>query len=120
MPIQKRGNFQREKIRRFVDGHGQDISDGSTIVADLEGGGIVALSVAAIAVGPGGGEEIHLKLDAAVSPALGALSPRIVKGKTRGIKPSQARLRQLGEELADVVEDLDVGGGAGTGGLADG
>ena len=68
----------------------------------------------------GGGEEVHLDLDLAVAVAGLAASALGVEGEAPSIEASGAGGGELGEELANVVEDADVGGGAGAGGLADG
>ena len=109
-----------EEGGRFVDGHFEDVADGFVIVADFEGSGVVAFAFAGFAVGPGGGEEVHLQLDASVAAAFGAAAGFVVEGKSGGIESAEAGFGELGEELADFVEKFDVGGRAGTGGFADG
>ena len=103
-----------EEVRSLVNGHGEDVSNRAAIVANLEGGRIVALAVAGVAVSPRGREKVHLQLDAPVALALWALSAGVVEREARSIKASQAGLGDLSKELADVVEDLDVCSRAGS------
>src|SRR5262249_23831401 len=49
-----------------------------------------------------------------------AASARLVEAETAGFVPADLRFRHPGEEGADLVEDLDVGGGVGTWRAADG
>lgn len=98
----------------------EDVADGESVVADLESGGIVALAVAALAIDPGGGEEVHLEFDTAVAFALGALAVLVVEGEAGGGVAAHAGLGELGVEGADVVEEFDVGCRAGAGGFSDG
>ena len=91
----------------------ENVSNGESVVADLERGGVVALAKAAFAIDPGGGEEIHFQFDATVAFALGALALLVVEGKAGGGVAAHAGFGKLGEEGADVVEEFDVGGWAG-------
>lgn len=108
-----------EELGGGLDVEIENIADGKSVVTDFEGGGIVALAEAAFAIDPGGGEEIHFQFDAAVTLALGTLPFSVVEGKAGGGIAAHAGFGKLGEEGADVVEEFDVGGGAGARGFAD-
>lgn len=108
-----------EELGGGLDVEIENIADGESVVTDFQGRGIVALAKAAFAIDPGGGEEIHFQFDAAVALALGALPFLVVEGKAGGGVAAHAGFGELGEEGADVVEEFDVGGGAGAGGFAD-
>ena len=108
-----------EELGGGLDIEIENIADGESVVPDFQGRGIVALAKAAFAIDPGGGEEIHFQFDAAVALALGALPFLVVEGKAGGGIAAHAGFGELGEEGSDVVEEFDVGGGAGARGLAD-
>ena len=108
-----------EELGGGLDVEIENIADGESVVTDFQGGGIVALAEAAFAIDPGGGEEIHFQFDAAVALALGALPFSVVEGKAGGGVAAHAGFGKLGEEGADVVEEFDVGGGAGARGFPD-
>ena len=109
-----------EEVGGFFDGELEDVADGESVEADFEGGGVVALAVAGVAIDPGGGKEVHFEFDASVAFAFGALAFAVVEGEARGGVAAHAGFGELGEEGTDVVEEFDVGGGAGAGGFADG
>ena len=108
-----------EELGGGLDVEIENIADGESVVTDFQGSGIVALAEAAFAIDPGGGEEIHFQFDAAVALALGALPFSVVEGKAGGGVAAHAGFGELGEEGSDMVEEFDVGGGAGARGLAD-
>ena len=108
-----------EELGGGLDIEIENIADGESVVPDFQGSGIVALAKAAFAIDPGGGEEIHFQFDAAVALALGALPFLVVEGKAGGGIAAHAGFGELGEEGSDVVEEFDVGGGAGARGRAD-
>ena len=120
--LERRGDARLgfEEGGGLVDGHGEDLADVLLAEGDFEGGGVVAFAVAGFAVDPGGGQEIHFEFHPAVALALRAASALGVEGEARGVEAAHAGLGELGEERADVIEDLDVGRRAGAGGLADG
>ena len=66
------------------------------------------------------GVIIRFQFDVAGAFALGAAALGAVEGETAGCVAAEAGFGGLGEELADVVEEADVGGGGGAGGAADG
>ena len=85
-----------------------------------EGFLVVAASVADLAEDVDVGKEVHL--DAALAVALAGLAAAAldVEGEAAGLVAALARLRELGEEVADGGEDAGVGGRVGTRGAADG
>ena len=109
-----------EELGGGLDVEIKDVADGEAIVADIEGGGTVTVAHASFAVDPSGGEKIHLELDSPVAFALGALSFLVVEGESGGGVATHAGFGKLGKEGADVVEEFDVSGGAGAGGLPNG
>ena len=104
----------------FGYGHGQHLADIFFPEGDLQGSWVVAHAVAFLTVDPGGGEEIHFEFHPAVAFAIGAPPTLGIEGETGGFEAAHACLGELSEEGADVVEDFNVGGGAGAGGFADG
>ncbi len=104
----------------FIDGHGEDVADVFVAEGDFERGGVVALAIAGFAMDPGGGQEIHFEFHAAVAFAIRAAAAFGVEGEAGGVEAAHAGLGELGEEGADVIEDLHIGGRTGAGGLADG
>ena len=98
-----------EEIGGFVDGHLHDFADVFAVVFDLQGGRVVALAVAVVALDVGCRQEIHLQLDLAVALAGLAAAALGVEGKAGGGVAAGAGFGELGEELADFIEDLDVG-----------
>jgi len=110
----------REELGSGLDVEVEDLTNVEALVSNFESGGVVAFAQARFTIDPGGWEEIHLKFEASVPFAFGALSFFVVEGEARGSVAADAGIGELGEEGADVVEEFDVGGGAGPGGFADG
>ena len=109
-----------EEVGGFGDAHFEDLADVFGVELDLLGGAVEAHAVADLAMGAGGGEEGHLDFDLAIALAGVAAAAVGVEGEAAGAVTPGAGEGDLGEEFADVVEDADVGGGAGAGGFADG
>ena len=109
-----------EELGRGFDVEIEDVSNAQAVVADFESGGIVAVAVTGFAIDPSRWQEVHLELDTSVALTLGALAFFVIEGEAGGGVATYARFGKLGIEGADVVEEFDVSGGAGTGGFADG
>ncbi len=109
-----------EKFGGFGDVEVKDVSDAESVVSDFESGGVVSLSVTRFAVDPGCGEEIHFQFDSSVAFAFGALSFFVVEGESGSGVATHTRFGEVGKEGADMVEELDIGRGAGAGGFTDG
>lgn len=104
----------------FLEGELQHLADGFALPDDVAELGAVARAVAVVARQVGVGHEGHFEADAAGAVAGGAASAGGVERETRGGVAAQFGLGQAGEELADEVEDAEVGGRRGARRLADG
>jgi hypothetical protein len=108
-----------EEVARLLEGHLEDVGDVLALPRDLEGLGVVAAAAAGLAGDEGVGHEVHLDLHAAGAGAGLAASARGVEGETAGCVTADFGLRDGGEELADQVEDAEVGGRRGARRVAD-
>ncbi len=109
-----------EVPQRLLNVHLQHFGDRLALVADLQGLAAEAMSLADRAGDPDVGQEVHLQLVRAV-PLAGLAPPAgDVEAEAAGLVAAGFRFGKPGEELADLVEDLDVGGGVGTRRAADG
>ena len=102
-----------EQLQRLADAHLQHVGDGAALVADGQRFGVVAAAVADVALDPDVGQEVHLDLLLAVALAGLAAAARLVEAEAARLVAAHLRLRQLGEQLADQVEDAGVGGRVG-------
>ena len=109
-----------EELTRLAHGHGQHVRDVLAPVLHLQGLGVVALALAGLAGDVDVGQEVHLDLDLAVALARLAPAALDVEGEPAGLVAARARLLGPGEDLADLVENLGVGGRVGARGAADG
>ena len=81
--------------------------------------GSVAAALTDVARHPDVGEEVHLDLLLPVAFARLAAAAGYVEAETLGLVAAHARLGQLGEELANQIEDAGVRGRVGVGRVAD-
>ena len=81
------------------------------MVFDVERLAVEPRAAADFAAHKSGRQEVHLQLDRAGAFALGAAALRAVEGEAARRIAAQPRLGDLREQLADVVEEADVGGG---------
>ncbi len=109
-----------EEGGRLLDGHVQDLGNVLSLVADVQGVRVEALPVADVAGDVDVGQEVHLDPDGAVSLAVLAAAALHVEAEASGLPAPGLGFRQGGEEVPDVGEDPDVGGGVRAGGPADG
>ena len=65
-------------------------------------------------------QEVHLNFQHTVAGAGLAAAATGVEGEAAGAVATGLGVGQGGEEITDVVEEIGVGGGVGTGGAADG
>ena len=108
-----------EELGRFGGGHLHHVGDGFAVVGDVERLAIVAAAVAFAAGKPAGGQEAHFEFDRALAEAGFAATAVRVERKPAGRVAAHARGGESGEELADFVEDFDVGRGSRAGSFAD-
>ncbi len=108
-----------EQLQRLADAHLQHVGDGLALVAHGQRLGVVAAALADVALDPDVGQEVHLDLLLAVALARLAAAARLVEAEALGLVAAHLRLGQLGEQLADQVEDAGVGRRVGAGRIAD-
>ena len=94
---------------RLFDGHVEDVGDRLALEADVERLAVVALAVALLARDVDVRQEVHLDLDLAVAAADLAAAALDVEGEAAGLVAAGAGLLGLGVEVADDVEEADVG-----------
>src|SRR6201986_1367931 len=97
----------------LLDRHLEDVGDVLALEAHLERLPVVALAVALLARDVYVRQEVHLDLDLAVAAAHLATTTLDVEREAAGLVATGACLRRLGEELAYLVEQADVGSGIG-------
>src|SRR5205823_7388438 len=102
-----------EEAQRLLDGHVQHVRDVAALEADLERLAVVALSVALLARHVHIGQEVHLDLDLPIAPAYLAASALDVEAEAARLVAARARLRGLGEEVPDHIEQARVRGWVG-------
>src|SRR5439155_26829413 len=100
--------YVREELERFLHVHFQDVLNTLAFEADLERLAIETPALAHRARHPHVGKEVHLQPVRAV--ALARLTPaaRLVEAESARRVAPNLRLWHLGEQRADLVEDLDV------------
>ena len=99
----------REVLQRFLHVHFQHVVDVLALEADLQRFAVEAPALAHGAGHPDVGEEIHLQAVGAVALARLAAAARLVEAESARLVAADLGLRQLREQRADLVEDLDVG-----------
>ena len=109
-----------ELLQRVLGGGAEDLGDGPVREADLERLAVVAGAVADLARHVDVRQEVHLDLQGSVAGARLAAAALDVEAEATHLVAADLRLLRRGEQLADVVEDADVGGGVGPRGPADG
>src|SRR6185503_16237158 len=109
----------REELDRLVDAHRQHFAHGLAAQPHLQRLGIEARAAATLAHHAHVGQEGHLDLfDALAFARLAAAARRVEREAARG-PAAHARLGGVGEQLADVVPEADVGRGTRARRLAD-
>ena len=99
-----------EMPQRLLDVHFQHLGDRLALEADLQRLAVEAVPLAHRAGDPHVGQEVHLQLVRAVALAGLAAAAADVEAEAARLVAAGLRLGQLRVELADLVEDLDVGG----------
>ena len=109
-----------EHAHGFLHGQIQHVGDGQALVLDLQRFPVVALAVAHLAGHVNIRHEVHFDFQQPVAGA-GLATPALhVEGEAVLLIAADLGLRQLGEHLADHVEQAGIGGGVGAGRAADG
>ena len=110
----------REKLHGLLDSHRQDVTDRLPVILHLEGLMVEAGPSAVLARHEGDGKEVHLQPDDSLTLAAVASASLVVEGEPAAGVSADPCLRKARVEGADRVKDLEVGGGRGSGGFADG
>ena len=100
---------RREEPDRLVDRHREHVADALAAKLDRERLAVEALAAAALAVHAHVGQEAHLDLLQALPFAALAAAARDVEREPARVVAAEPRLGRVGEELADLVPDADVG-----------
>ena len=108
-----------EELHRLVDVHRQHLAHGLAAQAHLQRLGVEARAAAALAGHAHVGQEGHLDLLHALALAGLAAPARGVEREAARAPAAHARLGGVGEQLADVVPEADVGRGTRARRLAD-
>ena len=108
-----------EQVQRLLNVHLQHFGNRLALELDLQRLAVVAMSFADRAGHPDVGQEVHLQAIRAVSFARLAAAAFDVETESSRLVAAPFRLGQLGEQVANVVEDLDVGARIGTRRAAD-
>src|SRR3954453_3814679 len=98
-----------EEVERLLDRHVEDVRDRLALEADVERLAVVALAVALLARHVDVRQEVHLDLDLGVAAAPLAAAALDVEREAPRLVAARPRLLRLGEQLAYLVEQPDVG-----------
>ena len=99
-----------EVVQRFLHIHFQHVVDVLALEADLQRFAVEAAALADGARDPDVGQEIHLQPIGAVAFARLAAAAGLVEAESPRLVAANLRFGHQGEQLADLVENLDVGG----------
>src|SRR5688572_18214944 len=108
-----------EELHRLVDVHRQHFADRLAAQPHLQRLGVEARAAARLAQDAHVGQEGHLDLLHALAFATLAAPAGGVEREAARAPAAHAGLGRVGEQLADLVPEADVGGGAGARRLAD-
>ena len=109
-----------EKGEGFANGHLQDIVNVFAVIADFQDTVFETLAAAFLADKFDVGEKLHLDRDGAIALAGFAAAAGNVEGEMACGISAALGIRRVSEDIADGVEGLQVGGGIGARGAADG
>ena len=98
-----------EELQRLVHGHVQHVGDALALVLDLQRLAVVAVAVADLARHVDVGQELHLDADDAVALARLAAAALDVEAEPARLVAAHLGVRQAGEEVADLGEQVGVG-----------
>ena len=107
-------------VERLLHVHVEHVGDALPLEADVQGLAVEPLPLADRARDPDVGEEVHLELVRAVPLAGLAAAAGDVEAEPARLVAAGLGLGQLGVEVADLVEQLDVRGRVRPGRAADG
>ena len=108
-----------EVLERLLNVHVQHVADALALEPDVQGLAVEPLALADRAGDPDVGQEVHLQAVGAVTLAGLAAAAGNVEAEPARLVAPDAGLGQLRVEIADLVEQLDVGGRVGAGRAAD-
>ena len=119
--LQLRNDFRdvAEKREGFPHGHLQHVVDVFSMEFDVEDAALETRAAAFFANQLDVGEELHFDGDSAVALAGLTAATRNVEGKMPGGVAAALGVGSFGEDVADGVESLEIGGGIRTRGAAD-
>ncbi len=109
-----------KKFERVGDGHLQDVVDVFALVEDGEGFLVEALALCSARRSTHSSSMKSMSILIIPMPPQWGQEPSLtLKLKRPGLIPLSFTFGQLGEEIADLIEEFDVGGGIGAGSAAD-
>ena len=108
-----------EQLGGLGNAHVEHVRDRLALVGDPERGLVEALPEALLAGHVDVGQEVHFDLTQAGALAALAATAFDVEREAALLEPVDLRLGQSGEEVADQVEEFDVGRGVAAGGSTD-
>src|SRR5690606_38193501 len=112
--------YVAKKHAGVAHGHVEHVGDGVAVKEDFERLAVEALALAAGTRRVGVGHELHVELDDAVALAAFATAAAHVEGEAAALVATDLGERDLRVEVAEVVEELGVGGGIGARTATDG
>ena len=98
-----------KNAERLLDRHVEHVGDRLALEADVQRLAVVALAVALLARDVDVRQEVHLDLDLAVAAADLAAAALDVEREAARLVAARPRLLGLGVQVADLVEQPDVG-----------
>jgi hypothetical protein len=109
-----------EQFKGTADGHIEDVGDAAVIEADGECFGVEAFAAAGGAFDPDIREEVHFDLFLTHAFAVFAATARFVEAEAARFEAADAGFGHAAKEVANFVEESDVGCGVGSGSGPDG
>src|SRR3990170_2070616 len=111
--LERAGDLRKRVKNRhgFFDGHAKNVGDAFLVKPNAQGFFVEARAGASVAVDEHVWKEIHFLADLSLARALFAAAPLDVERKTARPVAAQAGLGGQRIDLADLVEQADIGGG---------
>ena len=97
-----------EQLQRLLDIHLQHFRNRPVLELDLQRFVVVPMTLADRTGDPHIGQEVHFQPIGSIPLTRFTSTARHVEAEAAGLVAAQLGLRQLGEQVADVVEDFDV------------